>query len=244
MSVRVWILGSGDAFGTGGRMQSCVLLERGETAALLDCGASSLIALKRFGVDPGRVAAVAVSHFHGDHFGGLPFLLLDQRFAHRAAPLVVAGPPGIAARVRTAFDASYPGSAETIPFPVEYVELGERPGEVAWLRVRAFAADHTPGTAARVLRIEVDGVIVAYSGDTAWTDGLARAADGADLLICEALSFAKPLPHHLSHATLAEHRDALRCGRIVLTHAGPEMLARRAESAFELADDGWSIELG
>jgi ribonuclease BN (tRNA processing enzyme) len=64
----------------------------------MDCGASSLIAMRRFGVDPSAIDAVILSHLHGDHFGGVPFLILDGQFTRRTRPLVVAGPPGLEAR--------------------------------------------------------------------------------------------------------------------------------------------------
>jgi ribonuclease BN (tRNA processing enzyme) len=72
---------------------------------------------------------------------------------------------------------------------------------------------------------------------------LPRLADGADLFIAEAYSFEKPIPRHLSHATLLAHREELNAKRIVLTHAGVETLARRAELAWELVDDGTVVDL-
>lgn len=50
--MRVRFLGSGDAFGSGGRLQTCILLESEGLRCLVDCGASSLIALKRAAIDP------------------------------------------------------------------------------------------------------------------------------------------------------------------------------------------------
>jgi ribonuclease BN (tRNA processing enzyme) len=96
----VTFAGSGDAFGSGGRFQACIHLQQaGLAPVLLDCGATSLPALRRCGLDPGGIAAVFVSHLHGDHFGGLPFLILDAQFAGRTAPLVVAGPAGTGQRL-------------------------------------------------------------------------------------------------------------------------------------------------
>ena len=67
---------------------------------LVDCGASSLVALKAHGLDPNRVDGIVLSHLHGDHFGALPFLLLDAQFlARRERPLLIAGPPGTRARL-------------------------------------------------------------------------------------------------------------------------------------------------
>ncbi len=99
--VTVTFAGSGDAFGSGGRYQACIhIRSQDHPPFLLDCGATSLSALKARDLDPGEIAAVFISHLHGDHFGGLPFLILDGQFTRRTSPLTVAGPPGTAARHR------------------------------------------------------------------------------------------------------------------------------------------------
>jgi ribonuclease BN (tRNA processing enzyme) len=94
--LQVRFVGSGDAFGSGGPFQACILLHApGHSGdVLLDCGASSLIAVKQQRHDPSQIGLVLVSHLHGDHFGGLPFLVLDGQLGHRTRPLHVAGPAG------------------------------------------------------------------------------------------------------------------------------------------------------
>src|SRR3974390_307635 len=92
-------IGSGDAFGSGGRFNTCFLVSGPGCLLVIVCGAPSLVALKRAAVDPASIDAVVVSHLHGDHFGGLPFLLLDGQFSRRTRPLTVAGPPGTARRL-------------------------------------------------------------------------------------------------------------------------------------------------
>ena len=95
------VIGSGDAFGSGGRNTACFLLGDESGTVLLDCGASSLPALKRCGVRPADIDAVLISHLHGDHFGGLPFFFIDYLYnTPRSRPLPVAGPPGTEERVR------------------------------------------------------------------------------------------------------------------------------------------------
>ena len=245
MTVRVRFLGSGDAFGSGGRFQACIALDAAPPTLLLDCGASSLVALKAAGMDPASIDAVVISHFHGDHFGGIPFLILDAQFAKRRRPLLVAGPPGIESRVRAAFDALYPGSAATAHAAVDvrYIELGGAARDVAGAEITALAVEHTDGVAAHGIRVRVGGRVIAYSGDTAWTDALVTLADGADLFICECYSYDRQVPKHLDHATLVAERPRLGSARIVLTHLGPEMLAPRARLAFDVAADGTVIEL-
>jgi ribonuclease BN (tRNA processing enzyme) len=241
---RVRFIGSGDSFGTGGRFQTCILVDADGYRFLIDCGATSLVALKRAGVDPGSIDAVLLTHFHGDHCGGVPYLILDGQFAKRERALVIAGPPGVRERMTSVFEAALPTSSRTEQrFGVTYVELGERPTTIGPLEVVALPVAHLPETIPHGLRVGVDGRVVAYTGDTDWCDALPRLADGADLLIAEAYSFEKRIPQHLCHATLLAHRGELRIKRVVLTHAGPETLARRTDLAWELADDGTEIAL-
>jgi ribonuclease BN (tRNA processing enzyme) len=245
-AITVRFLGSGDAFGTGGRLQTCLHLSgAGEGSLLLDCGASSLVALKRAGLDPGEVGWVLLSHLHGDHFGGLPFLLLDGQFTRRIRPLVIAGPPGGRARVETAMEMLFPGStAVARRFETSWVELRDRvPVAIGPARVTPFEVDHPSGTPPHALRVEYGGRVVAYSGDTQWTDHLVDAARDADLFVCEAYTFDRPIRFHLDHATLRAHRERLTARRIILTHLGPEMLARARDAAWECASDGLAVSL-
>src|SRR5690242_10684844 len=109
--MKVTFLGSGDAFGSGGRFNTCFFVETGSGNFLIDCGASSLIAIRKFGVDPNTISTIFISHLHGDHFGGLPFLLLDAQFySKREAPLTLVGPPGFRERLAQAMELFFPGS--------------------------------------------------------------------------------------------------------------------------------------
>lgn len=243
--MRVTFLGSGDAFGSGGRFQACILLESGAARLLLDCGASSLVAMRRLGVDPVAVEAVALSHLHGDHFGGVPFLVLDAQFRRRERPLTIAGPPGVEARVGAAMEILFPGSTGvTRRFETRFVELADRqPARLGPFTITPFGVVHASGAPPFALRVAGDGRVVAYSGDTEWTDALVDASAGADLFVCEAYAFDKRVRYHLDYRTLAEHRGRLTCRRLLLTHMSEEMLARRGELDVETAEDGRVVEL-
>src|ERR1700688_1020123 len=108
--MRVQVLGSGDAFGSGGRLNTCFMVHRGTSSFLIDCGASVMIAIRRFGIDPNQIGAIFLTHLHADHFGGLPFFILDaQLVSRRTAPLTIAGPPGLRDRLTTAMETFFPG---------------------------------------------------------------------------------------------------------------------------------------
>ena len=243
--VRVRFLGSGDAFGSGGRLQTCILAESHGHSCLVDCGASSLIALKGAGVDPNDVDTILISHLHGDHFGGLPFLILDGQFSGRSTHLRIAGPPGIEARVVDAMEIFFPGSSGARRrFQVRFQELPAGiPSSVGPLRVTPYEVVHACGAPPYALRVAIGGRVIAYSGDTEWTDRLVTAASGADLFICESYFYERQVPFHLDYSTLMQHRSELECKRIVLTHMSSDMLLRLPELKVQAAHDGFEILL-
>ena len=244
--MRVHFAGSGDAFGSGGRWQTCIHLTGGGQPMLVDCGATSLTALKAQGLDPGEVAAVAVTHLHGDHFGGLPFLILDGQFSRRTTPLLVAGPPGIRARLTEAMEALFPGSSQVSRrFPLEVTELAPdgTPAPLGAATVRGWEVDHASGAPPLALRVDLGGASFGYSGDTAWTPALAEAARDTDLFAAEAYTYDRPVRYHLDYATLAAHLPELGARRVVLTHMSADMLGRLADARLPAAHDGLTIDL-
>ena len=114
--VEIRFVGCGDAFGSGGRFQTCIAVRSPNDFFLIDCGASSLVAWRPQGIQPREVSKIFITHLHGDHFGGLPFLLLDAQYAtKREEPLTIAGPPGLQERLEQAMEALFPGSSKVRP---------------------------------------------------------------------------------------------------------------------------------
>jgi ribonuclease BN (tRNA processing enzyme) len=242
--VRLHFVGAGDAFGNGGRFQTCFWLEGAGDSLLIDCGATTLTALKAAAIEPNDITAVVLTHLHGDHFGGIPFLVLDGQFRRRERPLTIAGPPGTQERVEAAMDLLFPGSVNAPRrFDVEFVELHEDGPTGVGPAVVSVVAVEQPGTPACALRVEYGGHVVAYSGDTSWTEDLIKVAAGADLFVAEAYFFDREIPYHLDYATLRVNRDRLDCKRLILTHMSPDMLARQSEAELECAHDGMVVRL-
>lgn len=246
--IRIQFLGSGDAFGSGGRLQSCILLTVPDARLLLDCGASSLIAMRAASVEPNDIDAILVSHLHGDHFGGIPYFILDaQLVSKRTKPLQLVGPPGMRDRLHAAMEVDFPGSSRVQQrFEIRYRELEPRrttPVDAGGLSVTAFPVDHFSGAPSYALRMEVVGRCLAYSGDTAWTDSLVEASEGSDLFICEAYFYEKRVKFHLDYRTLMAHRDELGAKRILLTHLSADMLSRLDDVELETAQDGLALDL-
>ncbi len=184
-----------------------------------------------------------VSHLHGDHFGGLPFLVLDGQFRGRTHDLTVFGPPGTGTRLEQAMEVLFPGSSSAQRgFAVHVVEHVDRQSRaLGLLRVTAYEVRHASGAPAYALRVDGPNASVAYSGDSEWTDALLDAADNVDLFLCEGYSLS-PVRWHLDLDTLARQRDKLTCRRLVLTHLSCSALVSDL-SDWEVAHDGWSLDV-
>lgn len=92
---------------------------------------------------------------HGDHFGGLPFLILDGQFSRRTRPLTLLGPTSVAERLHAAMETLYPAStAIQRRYALRVAELDARVGglEIGPLTVRSWPVDHASGAPALALQ--------------------------------------------------------------------------------------------
>jgi ribonuclease BN (tRNA processing enzyme) len=247
--MKLTVIGSSDAFGSGGRLQTCFHVAHAQGEFLIDCGATSLIGLERQGLDPSRISTIYVTHLHGDHFSGLIWWLIHAiHVARRTAPLTVVGPEGLEKRFLTTAEALFPGSTETARrFDLRFIALRERsPLDIGAVCVKPYEVSHPSGAPPYALRFEVDGRTLAFSGDTEWTESLIPAAAGADLFICECSAFEKDARYHLNWRTIEKNLDRLGARRLLLTHMGPEMLANRgavSDARVMLSEDGQVLDI-
>jgi ribonuclease BN (tRNA processing enzyme) len=243
--LRLSVLGSGDAFNSGGALHSCYLLEHGAGKLMLECGPSSLAGMKRNRIPSDAPDAILISHLHGDHFGGVPFLLLEYLFSNpRTRPLVIAGPPTTEQRVRSLYAELYREvHCRQVNFEIEWAVL--EPGarrRLAGFDVRAFQVPHSAEPVSLGYRIESDDGVIVFSGDSAWTDEFVTETRDADLFLCECCSMKPETPVHTSFEEILAHRAELGCRRLVLTHLGADV--RSAEGLeVERAFDGMVIDL-
>jgi ribonuclease BN (tRNA processing enzyme) len=242
----VLFVGTSDAFGAGGRRQSAVLVRGSSGTLLMDCGATTNSGLAELGVDRNEIDTVLVSHFHGDHFGGIPLLLFGALYQdERRHPLEIAGPPDVEARVRQLATAlGHDLSEREWTFPIRFTEL--HPGtdhEIGPATISAFATRHQLEAHPHGYRISLGERSLVYSGDTGWFDELPRLAAGADLFVCECTLHHERLDFHLSLDQLTEHRDEFDVGSMLLTHLGREMATLRGQCELETADDGLLVKL-
>jgi len=247
--MRLTVIGSGDAFGSGGRFNTCFHLAAGERRVLIDCGATTHTALRVRNIDSNTIDAVILSHLHGDHFGGIPFLMIDgQYLSRRERPLLFAGPPGTTECINAALEVFFAGSSKTkyrFPWSVIEIPVGV-PTDVLGLNVVSAEVIHFSGAPSTALRISDGKKTVAYSGDTQWTEALLPIAAGADLFIVECYEYERELTGHMNWKTIKQRLADFKARRVMLTHMNHTMLARLDEARAAgvlMAEDGLVLDL-
>jgi ribonuclease BN (tRNA processing enzyme) len=247
--MRLTIVGSGDAFGSGGRLQTCYHVAIPGDEFLIDCGATAVIGMQQLGLSPDRVSTIFISHLHGDHFAGLVWWLLYAHYVtQRTAPVTITGPKGIAERFATAAEALFPGSSKIeLRFKMRFLEYTEAtPLQVGAVQVTPFEVSHPSGAPPYALRLESGDKTLSFSGDTEWVESLLPAAKGSDLFIAECFGFDVKVGYHMTWRNIEANLDRLGAKRVLLTHMSGEMLARRAhvrDPRVLLAEDGMTLDI-
>ena len=244
--MKLHILGCGDAFGSGGRNQSAYLVDASDRLFMLDCGPTSLLAMKKLGIDSGHLDVIFLSHLHGDHFGGLPFFFIEYLYeTMREKPLHVAGPLGTEKKARGLFDLMYGKGTKVEDLPTTCFHVLE-PGKttkIEGIEVSPFRVPHQVNEISLALKVSYHGKQILFSGDSAWSDEFFEHAQGVDVFICECTYYDQQAANHMSYLQLKEKLPKLGCSRVILTHTGSDMLARRSEICCATAQDGMVVEI-
>ncbi len=253
--MRLTVVGCSGSYAGPDSAASSYLLEADDAdgrtwRVLLDLGSGALGPLQRF-VDPLALDAVLISHLHADHYFDISGLYVIWKYHPDGAPapIPVWGPRGIAAQTARAYGlAEHPGMSAEFDFH----EYGEQPVEIGPFTVRPTRLSHP--VLSYGLRVEADGKVLAYSGDTGPCDELQQVARGATLFLCEAAfveSEDNPVDLHLTGKQAGANAAAAGVGTLVLTHIPPwhrrEVALEEARESFagavELAAPGSTYEL-
>lgn len=253
-SPHLLFLGTGTAFNDDGRGSASLLVDRGAGAPfLVDVGPTALAALARAGRDPLSIDRLFVTHLHGDHTTGWPFLLLHLVFrGRRTAPFHVHGPHGTRDVLEGLSRLCYREVDERRTFEIVYDEIDvhefrDRDGGPG-LRFDGVPVDHHPSSLAYRfdLHTPAGAKRVAVTGDTRWCAGLEAVGAGTDLLIAECTTVERCGHAHLSLDEIRSGRSRLAARRIVLVHltdAVAEQLALDPLPGVVAAHDGLVLDL-
>ncbi len=244
MPLDLTFIGTGNAFAPTRYWSSFIANRR----YLFDAPPTLLPHLKKLQLDPADIEVIFISHFHGDHYFGLPFLLLEfAEMAPRTKPLTIVGPPGIAKRIQSATDLAFSNVfRKDRGYHLEFVEAhdgkGGAFGESTWT---ASKVNHVPNLDAFGYRVTMDGFTIAYSGDTMMCDALVPLADGADVFVCECSCWGDQCGPHLSPKdVLALRKQISPETKFILTHIGAgQAPASLTDAGILIADDFKTISL-
>src|ERR1051325_4328520 len=252
--MKLTILGSGTAIPNGERNSSGYFVEGDGVRLMMDCGAGTLHALARYGLEGERLTHIFLSHFHIDHIGELASLFFAFRHGlkiPRAEPLTLIAPRGIERLIHHLKEA-FGEKLFTPKFPFVLMEV--EPGETIRLNndwiLSVAKTPHTDESLA--LRVAGRQGSLCYTGDTAWCDELPRFLYETDLLISQC-SFRQPKAdvRHLSVSDVARLASRARARKLVVTHCYFEVdeatLTREIRSQYAgkilIGRDGMSIEV-
>ena len=249
--MKVTIVGSGDAFGSGGRAHTCIRIDAAATTVLVDFGSGSMIAWQKLGFDSNDIDAIVVSHLHGDHFGGIPALLLHAQFvAGRRKPLLLVGPFGLKERLQEVLRSAFsPAARRSRGISPGACRRSPAAATAPWrgLTLETFDVIHSPGSHAdghpafgRQARLclfrrhGLDGNLERSSRPTPISSSV------------ECSSGDEPVPNHLHWPELKGKLKGFTAKRIAVTHMGPSAIAKIPEmqaAGLIVAKDGLSLNL-
>lgn len=245
-ALTVQFVGSGDAFGSGGRLQTCISIMGVNGHLIVDCGASSLIGMRKINLDLNSVDVIAITHFHGDHSSGLAFFLYHEiKVSRRKRPLTIAGPAGIKDHCQALMSLLFPGAEKLVAgFELNFAELQHfNVHYFEQFSIKALPACHSPETNPSSVVIQFNDKKIIYTGDTGWTDHLASELKGTDLLIAECYKLSGNIATHLTHEVLERNVKDKFDGRVILTHPSQEVLKEMNYLFAPLAYDGAIYEV-
>ena len=220
------VLGCGDAFGSGGRNNTSFMITEGNERVLIDCGASTLIRLRHEKVDLESISTIIISHFHGDHYGGIPFILISSLFEKpRKNSLTIVGPKGIEEKVKILQEAMYVGTGDKLG-ELDLTFLEYKQGEklvIGDKSIHVWEVEHSLPSLPHGIRLEWNQKSIAFSGDTSWTDNLIPLSRGTDLFICECNFQEEVSFGHLSYAELLDKHTLFETKSLWLNHMADEV---------------------
>ncbi|MFX1250145.1 MAG: MBL fold metallo-hydrolase [Promethearchaeota archaeon] len=248
--ITLTFLGTGNAFSDQGRYNTSIYVEWIlNQSILIDCSPITVCHIKKMGISLNELKYVFISHLHGDHFLGLPLLLLEYSYRKRAEdnPLVVIGPSDTKETIETIFKLVFPNTE--LP-KLEYIVARDKQedqcGEILF---KTFQMTHIGVKEAFGYRVNVGDKIIGYSGDTGPCDNVFNIAKGTDLFIVECDAFETETSFHMNYKRIEKDLPRIKSKKIILIHLGIEMLAAQTAGLVQstqnllIAKDMWQYQL-
>lgn len=214
-------LGSANAFAAGGNYWSSFIVDG---KYQFDAPPTLLPHLKRLGISLPDIEVIFITHGHGDHFVGLPFLMLEYVYmTERSKELTIVGPPGCEAWLEDFAERVYPNILKGSDYKRTYVEADPgREQQAADVTFQAYPMNHvreenSPG--AFGYRVRIGDKTVAYTGDTMFCEEAVQLGEGADVYVVDCTYSQGCGPEHMGLDDVRKIRERLSPETaIILTH--------------------------
>lgn len=223
--MRITFAGVGEAFDEN-LVNTSVLVEDNTTSILLDCGFTAASAFWRTASSPLSLDGLYITHFHGDHYFGVPALLVRSVEERRTKPLTIMGQPGVAGQIRQLMDLAYPNTLSKAQFDINFLVC--EPGNKVGLNDMMFSFalnDHSMPS--QSIRIDSGGKSVFYSGDGRPTPETQALAHECDLVIHESFSLDPDTPGHGTVDSSIKFAHEAGAGQLALVHV--QRMVRRKQ---------------
>lgn len=245
---RLTILGSAYAIPNLNQDNAHLLVQTNKRVVLIDCGNHPVVKLDRAGISINSITDLVITHFHSDHVGSLPLLLMDMWLMKRAEPLCIYGLEFTLERIRKLMDV-FDWQKWQGMFPVEFVQLSDTIETSLFsddqLKVTSLPVKHLVPNVGLRMDFPARRFSAVYTSDTEPCDNVIHLARHADVLIQEAAGNAKG---HTSPAQAGEMAAEAGVKRLIMIHYDPHIeegkqiaeAARSFGGKIELARD-WMV---
>ncbi len=242
-------LGTGNAFGHGGRRHSSyaisTLINQKKSFLLIDCGPSTLPALHENNVDPKSIDYIYLSHLHPDHWLGLPLLVLDNKWiTKRNDPIQLICPQGTEDLVTKTCELLYSrDEADAVTDTYHFIEIGNQTTKKIDDRLSVETLPAIHGGNGRMGILTFNGESIGYSGDSAFFEPSFLRLINCKIAIHEASSFNQPIPNHTTLSEILHYKTQIR-GQLFLTHVDVTVTenSQIIEPPIFLAEDNMRIQ--
>ena len=234
--MEIFFIGVGETCDPANGNSSSIITTSNGSRILLDCGFTVPHNYFRLVEEPARLDYVWISHFHGDHYCGLPLLFLRLWQMGRTEPLVIVGQKGIEEWVMNLLEMAYPTFSKKIGFPFEFHVVSPRAtAHIAGLEWSTALTQHTQYNLGLLLK---DGnKKLYYSGDGRANTRVRRLIRGCDFAIHESFSMVDTYPYHGSITSTLKLADEMEIGQVALVHLEHSLRNKEIDTIQRMVQD-------
>jgi len=240
--LEIFFIGVGEACDGDNGNTSVLVTTRDKTRILLDCGFSVPHHFFHFDLQTPDLDYIWISHFHGDHYFGLPLLFLRLWQEGRTKPLTIVSQQGVADKVLNLLDIAYPSFREKFSFSLKFhtieADTTTTIGGLQWAATQTGHSQYNLG-----LLLDDGTKKIYYSGDGRPNKQVEHLIRGCDLVVHEAFTLVDEFPYHGSITSCLELAKRTDISNMALLHLDRHLRRDGLNDVFQALEDKSGIIL-